>query len=291
MKPEIITNYRCQIGEGPIWHKMEKRLYWVDIPRGEVFRFDPATNTGEIYYKGEEPVTGLTIQEDGSILFFFQKGAVANFKDGNLNIIIDHIPGMSGSGLNDMIADPKGRVLWGSIPKDLFSGKRTCGLHRIDTDGSTSLVEEGIGVSNGLGFSPGGKHLYYTDTMVRTIYRYDYDQESGALSNRKVFVEIQEEDGDPDGMTVDAEGYVWSALWGSNSVVRFDPLGKEDRRVRLPAMKISCVCFGGDDYEDMYVTSAIAGPMGQDDSEAAGALFRVRAGIRGVPEYFSRIGL
>ena len=291
MNPEVITDYRCQIGEGPIWHSIEKRIYWIDIPRGEVFRFDPVTNEHEICYKGSEQVSGLTIQEDASILLFFQRGAIAILRDGDLDFIIDNIPDIRGIGLNDMIADPKGRVLWGSIPEDIFSGELTCGLYSIDTDGSVSMIEEGIGVSNGLGFSPGGKHLYYTDTMLRRIYRYDYDEDKGTLSNKSVFVEVKEEDGDPDGMTVDAEGYVWTAVWGSKSVVRYDPHGKEDRRVQLPALKISSVCFGGNEYEDMYVTSAIAGPMGPDDNEAAGALFRVRPGIRGVPEYFSRIRL
>ena len=291
MKPEVITDYRCQIGEGPIWHSIEKRIYWVDIPRGEAFCFDPETNEHKICYKGDEQLSGLTIQEDGSILLLFQRGAIAILRDGDLKFVVDKVPGLRGIGLNDMIADPRGRVLWGSIPEDIFSGEFTCGLYCIDTDGSVSMIEEGIGVSNGLGFSPGGKHLYYTDTMVRSIYRYDYDEERGTLSNKSVFVEVPEEYGDPDGMTVDSEGYVWTAVWGSKSVVRYDPQGKEDRRVKFPALKISSVCFGGNEYEDMYVTSAIAGPMGPDDDETAGALFRVRPGIRGVPEYFSRIGL
>ncbi len=289
MKPEIISDYLSQIGEGPIWHSIEKRIYWVDIPEGKVLRFNPDIKKHEICYEGEL-VHGLTVQEDGSLLIFFQRGAVANWRDGKLRFIIDEIPNLLGIGLNDMIADPRGRVYWGSIPSDIFAQERQCGLYRIDTDGSITLVADDIGVSNGLGFSPDCKHLYYTDTLVSRIYMFDYDMESGDLTNQRIFVEIDKEDGDPDGMTVDAEGYVWTAQWGSHAVVRYSPQGIEDSRIRFPAKKVSSVCFGGEEYRDMYVTSAIAGP-GEDSSETAGALFRIETSFQGVPEFFSRIGL
>ena len=232
---------------------------------------------------------GLTVQEDGSLLFFIQRGAVAHWKDGRIKFIIDQIPDKRGFGFNDVIADPLGRVFWGSIPSDLFSKERICGLYCIDTDGSTRLVADDIGVSNGLGFSPDGQHLYFTDTMMSRIYVFNYDQKSGNLTNRRQFVEFNKEDGDPDGMTVDSEGHVWTALWGSSAVIRFTPQGVEERRITLPAKKVSSVSFGGEDYKDMYVTSAIVGPGGEDDSESAGALFRVETSIQGVPEFFSRI--
>ena len=288
MKPEIITDYRCQIGEGPLWHPMEKRIYWVDIPQGKVLRFNPETGKHEICYEGEH-VHGLTVQEDGSLLFFIQRGAVAQWNKGRIKFIIDQIPDKRGFGFNDVIADPLGRVFWGSIPSDLFSEERVCGLYCIDTDGSTKLVADDIGVSNGLGFSPDGQYLYFTDTMMGRIYVYNYDQKSGNLTNRRLLAEFKKEDGDPDGMTVDAEGHIWTALWGSSAVVRLTPQGAEERRIALPARKVSSVSFGGEDYKDMYVTSAIAGPGGEDDSEAAGALFRVETSIQGVPEFFSRI--
>lgn len=245
----------------------------------------------EICYEGDEEVHGLTIQEDGSLLLFLQRGAIANWKAGKIKFIIDEIPDLRGIGLNDMIADPVGRVFWGSIPSNLISGELLCALYRIDTDGSTEIVADDIGVSNGLGFSPDGRLLYYTDTFMHRIYMFDYDQKSGTLKNRRVFVEIDEKDGDPDGMTVDREGYVWTAQWGSNAVVRYTPQGIEERRISFPAKKVSSVCFGGKEYRDMYVTSAIAGPRGEDDNEAAGALFRIETSIRGVPEFYSRIGL
>lgn len=288
MKAEIITDYRSQIGEGPLWHPIEKMLYWVDIPEGKVLRTDPATGKYEICYAGE-PVHGLTVQADGSLLLFLQRGAIARLKGSDLTPLLNGISGFRGYGFNDMIADPMGRVFWGSIPADLFSGERECGLYRIDIDGSVTLVAGDIGVSNGLGFSPKCDKLYYTDTFMRRIYVYDYDKESGDLGNRKMFIEFPKEAGDPDGMTVDAQGYVWTALWGSSSVVRLTPQGTEDRRVLIPAKKASSVCFGGEEFTDMFITSAIAGPMGVDESPSAGALFRIKSTIKGVPEFYSRI--
>ena len=288
MTVEIITDFRSKIGEGPLWHPIEKALYWVDIPEGKVIRFDPFDDNYEICFSGE-PVSGITVQSDGALLIFLQKGVIVRLQKGKLTVILENIKGFQGFGLNDMIADPLGRVFWGSIPDNLFSGKKECGLYRIDTDGSAALVADDIGVSNGLGFSPTCDKLYYTDTFMRRIYVYNYDKQSGNLGERSVLVEFSKEEGEPDGMTVDAQGYVWTALWGSGSVVRFTPQGTEDRRVDFPAQKVSSVCFGGNDYNEMYVTSAIAGPPADDESELAGALFRIRGAIKGVPEFFSRI--
>jgi D-xylonolactonase len=269
---------------------MEKRLYWVDIPQGRLYRFDPVTKEQEICYEGE-PVSGVTVQEDGSLLLFMQRGAIANLRKGNLKFIINRMSDTHVYGFNDMIADPMGRVFWGSLPANEYVKERYCGLYRIDTDGSITLVAEDIGLSNGLGFAPGCNKIYYTDTILRRIYQFDYDKKTGSLTNRRVFVEIQADDGDPDGMTVDAGGYVWTALWGSHAVVRYTPQGIEERRIRFPAKKISSVCFGGENFRDLYVTSAIAGPRGHDESDTAGALFRISLDIQGVPEFFSRISL
>jgi sugar lactone lactonase YvrE len=132
--------------------------------------------------------------------------------------------------------------------------------------------------------------MYYTDSRARTIYLFDYDQTSGAISNQRVFVQTPEGDGVPDGMTVDAEGYVWSARWGGSALVRYTPDGVEEQRITFPAKKVSSVTFGGDDLSDIYVTTALQGSKAEEGA-GAGALFRVNVGIRGVSEFFSRVRL
>ena len=287
MEPELVADYECRVGEGPIWHPMEKQIYWLDIPRGLVFRFNPATNEHGVCYEGD-PVGGLTIQADGTVLFFMSRGAVAIWREGKLEYVIDEIPKERDGRFNDVITDPAGRVFCGAMPTKEHPGT----LYLLDTDGSIKPVLEEVGLPNGMGFTPDRKQMYFTDSHidVRRIYRFDYDQESGNLSNRVIFLEVPPGQGVADGMTVDAEGYVWSARWGGGVLVRYTPQGVEERRIKFPTQKVTCATFGGEDYSDIYVTTA-GGYNRPEEGPGAGALFRLKLGIRGVPEFFSRIRL
>ncbi len=285
MKPELIVDYQCHLGEGPIWHPFEKRIYWLDISRGLIFWLDPATKEHRICYEGET-VGGMTIQKDGTLLLFMAKGTIAIWRDGQLEQVISEIPEVRESRFNDVIADPVGRVFCGTLSTE----KRLGRLYRLNTDGSITTILEDVKVSNGMGFSPNCKHMYHTDSRMRKIYLFDYDQNNGNLTNRHVFVETPANEGAPDGMTVDAEGYVWSARWGAGILVRYTPQGVEQTRIQFPARKVSSVTFGGEDYTDLYVTTA-GGHNKSEEGQGAGALFRLRPGVRGVPEFFSRVGL
>ena len=285
MQPERIADYACETGEGPLWHPLEKRVYWCDIPAGRMFRYDPATGHHEQVYQGDV-VGGFTIQADGSLLLFMARGAVKIWRDGEMTAVIEEIPDETETRFNDVVADPAGRVFCGTMPTPNRKGR----LYRLDTDGTLHKILEGIGCSNGMGFTPDRRQMYYTDSPALEIYRFDYDGATGAIDNRQVFVKTPEGEGVPDGMTVDAEGYVWSARWDGNVLVRYTPDGAEDRRITFPAKKVSSAIFGGDDYTDIYVTTA-GGDNKPEEGEGAGALFRLSPGIQGVAEFFSRIGL
>jgi D-xylonolactonase len=286
MQPELIADYQCQTGEGPLWHAAEKRLYWVDIAKpGRMFCYDPATGKHEQVYEGET-VGGFTVQADGALLLFMDRGAVKTWRKGQLTTVIEDIPDERASRFNDVFADPMGRVYCGTMPTKERLGR----LYRLDTDGSIHLVLEGITCSNGMGLTPDRKQMYYTDSMVRKIYLFDYDQATGALTNQRLFLKTPDDEGVPDGMTVDAEGYVWSARWDGNALFRYAPDGREVLRVPFPAKKVSCPTFGGEDCMDLYVTCA-GGADKAAEGPGAGALFRVRLGIRGVPECLSRVRL
>lgn len=285
MQPEIIADYACVVGEGPLWHPMEQRLYWVDIPTGRMFRYDPASQTHEHFYAGEI-VGGFTVQADGALLLFMAKGAVKIWRQGELTTIIDEIPEERDSRFNDVIADPEGRVFCGTMA----TAERLGCLYRLDTDGRLTRILEGIGCSNGMGFTPDLRQMYYTDSPKRELYLFDYDRKTGEITNQHVFVRTAEGEGVPDGMTVDAEGYVWSARWDGSCLVRYSPDGEEERRLMFPAKKVSSVTFGGEEYADMYVTTA-GGDTKEVDGPAAGALFRINLGIKGVPEFLSKVCL
>ena len=283
METELIADYRCITGEGPLWHPDEKRVYWVDIPQGRIFRYEPATGAHEMYYEGDV-VGGFTIQPDGALLLFGAGGAVKTLQAGQLTTVIEGIPDERESRFNDCIADPRGRVYSGTMSTDERLGR----LYRLDPDGSITKLLDGIGTSNGMGFTPDGEHLYYTDTRQHEIYIFDYDEASGAITNQRVFASVPSDGGGPDGLTVDADGCVWSARWGGGCVVRYAPDGREDSRIGLPASNVSSVIFGGEDYTDIYVTTA-GGDDKVKNGPGAGALFRVNLGIQGVPEFRSRI--
>ena len=285
MRPELIADYECDTGEGPLWHPDEKRLYWVDIPAGRIFCYDPATGTHEQCYEGEV-IGGFTIQSDGALLLFMAKGAVKIWREDGLTTIIDEIPDERDSRFNDVIADPAGRVFCGTMATKDRLGR----LYRLDLDGTLTKVLDGIGCSNGIGFTPDRKQMYYTDSRKQEIYLFDYDRDTGAITNQRLFAQTPEGEGVPDGMTVDAEGYVWSARWDGSCLVRYAPDGTEDRRIPFPAKKVSSAIFGGEDYTDIYVTTA-GGNNKEEEGSGAGALFRINLGIQGVPEFPSRIKL
>ena len=285
MKPELIADYGCVTGEGPLWHPGEEKLYWTDIPTGRLFRYDPATGAHEQCYEGDV-VGGFTIQADGSLLLFMARGAIKVWRTGELSTVVDEIPAERESRFNDVIADPVGRVFCGTMPTETQPGR----LYRLDTDGTLSKLLDDISCSNGFGFTPDRQHMYYTDSFKREIYLFDYDRDSGEIANQRVFVQTPEDEGFPDGMTVDAEGCVWSARWDGGCLLRYAPDGREIMRVDFPARKVSSVTFGGADYGDMYVTTA-GGDDKAREGTGAGALFRLNLGIQGVAEFPSRIAL
>jgi len=287
VEPELLADYQCVTGEGPLWHPGERRVYWVDIPKGRLFRYDPGTGAHEQVYEGDV-IGGFTIQADGALLLFMAKGAIKTWRGGQLSTVIEAIPGEEQTRFNDVIADPEGRVFCGTMAIPERAGR----LYRMDRDGTLTEVINEVGVSNGMGFTPDRKTMYYTDTRRRDISLFDYDRRSGAISNRRPFVTVpqREGEGSPDGMTVDAQGYVWSARWDGGCLVRYAPDGQEERRVYFRAKKVSSVVFGGEDYQDMYVTTA-GGQNKATEGTGAGALFRLRLGIQGVPEFPSRVGL
>ena len=282
-QPALIADYSCETGENPLWHPLEQKLYWTDIPTGRLFRYDPATGYHEQCYQGR-PVGGFTIQEDGSLLLFMDRGTVALWRDGVLTEVIPELKEELSTRFNDVIADPYGRVFCGTMSTPGRRGR----LYRLDVDGSCHVILEDVGCSNGMAFSPDLKTFYHTDSLAYEISSYDYTAETGLLQNRRVFAHFDEADGLPDGLTLDAEGRVWTALWDGSSVARLLPTGEVDRRISLPTRKVSSLTFGGPELQDMYITTA-GGHTKEEDGDSAGGLFCAKEQVCGISEFFSHI--
>jgi sugar lactone lactonase YvrE len=286
MPLQMISDQATQTGENPLWHPVEKRLYWTDIPTGRLFRYDPVTNETEQIYDGET-VGGFTFQEDGSLLLFMERGRIALWRDGELTTLINEIPAERESRFNDVIADPQGRVFCGTMPTATALGR----LYRLDPDLSLHLILEGINISNGLGFTPDQKSLYYTESVARKIYIFNYDADTGEISNQRIWKEIPPNEGVPDGLTVDAKGCIWSARWDGAAVYKYAPTGENIQKIEIPALKVTSITFGCEDLNTLYITTALDGGTKADEGDGAGALFRLRVDVAGLPEFFSKAGL
>ena len=287
LTPELVADTTCALGEGPLWHPGEAQLYWTDITGGRLYRYSPATGQHEACYSGA-PVGGFTVQADGSLLLFMERGAIKRWdpRDGSLTTFFEEIPEVRESRFNDVSADPAGRVFCGTMGMPNRDGR----LYRLDTDGTLHTALEGVGISNGIGFTPDHTRMFYTDTILNRIDVFDYDVASGGLSNRRIFAEVPESGGLPDGLTVDAEGGVWGARWDGSCLVRYTPDGREETRVTFPARKVSSAAFGGPDSRDLYVTTA-GGDDRENEGSGAGALFRLRPRVPGLPDFVSRVRL
>ncbi|HEX3846788.1 MAG TPA: SMP-30/gluconolactonase/LRE family protein [Steroidobacteraceae bacterium] len=288
MQPENVVSVGNVIGEGPRWNAAEQRLYWVDfIENQNIHTWDPASRELRTH-RTEAPVSALGFRRAGGLIVATGGNiAECDLRTGSLRLLasVDERPLMR---LNDGAVDAEGRFWVGSMhtqQQDQPHGS----LHRYDPDGSVHTMDSGITVSNGLGWSPDQRTLYFVDTFRRAVYAYDYSRATGSIGKRRVFVRTLEADGYPDGMAVDAEGHVLVAFWGGWKVARYAPDGALEREIRFPVANPTACAFGGPGLDELYVTSAKLA-LAADQLAAqpmAGDLFRVRLGIRGQPEpYF-----
>jgi len=280
---DLVANYQCVTGEAPLWHPDEGVLYWVDIPNGCLYNYDPQNKVAKKVFQSGQ-IGGFTIQEDGGLLLFMEQGAVKFLKDGNLSTILESIEGEEHSRFNDVIATPDGSVLCGTMP----SGNKPGSLYKLDRDRKISLMIEDAGISNGLGFSNNLGYAYHTNSTRRTITKYEFDSDTSRLGKGKIIVSTPDDGSVPDGLTVDSEDCIWSARWDGWALYRYNSLGGEIAKVIFEVRKVSCLTFGGDDYEDIFVTSA-----GGDDlpinGSLAGATFKLNLQVKGKPEFRSKI--
>ncbi len=289
LTPELIADYVCHVGEGPLWHPDEKCVYWADIPAGKLFRYDPAANThGPCYV--DRPVGGFTRQADGALLLFRDKGNVVVWRDGTIvRTVVEGVLDLQTTRFNDVCADPEGRVFCGTMADMRHTGR----LYRLDPNGVLTLLFEGLGTPNGMGFSPDLKTLYFNDShsTTRVTWMFEYDRVTGALGARRLFRDAKacDDPGSPDGLAIDAQGGVWTARWDGGCILRHEADGRIAERMAFPVRKVSSLCFAGDDLTDIYATTA-GGHLRPTDGAHAGALFRLRGSpVAGMPRFVSRI--
>jgi sugar lactone lactonase YvrE len=294
-EPEIVVDFGDLNGEAPVWDGETGTLYWTDCVGFKFCRFQEQSRKSEVLRTGIE-VTGFALNHDGGFVIANTKGIW--FWDGaeRMTLITAEVDGAVCQ-MNDAAADPMGRFLAGSCFYEPIGDYKLGCLFRVDLNGRATVLDDGIHLANGIGFSPDAKEVYLTDSAARIIYRYDYDVRTGDVRNRSELVRVPLDEGVPDGLAVDAEGFLWSAQWYGGCVVRYDPEGKVERRILTPAKQTSSVAFGGPDLNELFITSAaqhFSSPLippnyDPDSGCIGGPLYRLHVGIRGKPQFKARL--
>ncbi len=278
-----VTASRARLGECPVWDAAQRVLYWVDILNHRVHRFDPETGGDRFFDVGD--VVGPMAPAGDHRLLIAQRHTLAflDTRKGSVTPVMTVETEAPGSRFNDGKCDSRGRFWLGSISQEPGAAN----LYRYDPDGSLQQMESGLTISNGLGWSPDERTFYLTDSAKGCIYAYDFDVNKGAIAHRRVLIDLSDESFEPDGLTVDSEGCIWSAMWDGWCVMRFDPDGQQMMRLPLPVQRPTCPTFGGSSLADLYITTASVGLSQQEiqDCIRSGDLFCISADVTGLPTH------
>lgn len=290
---ELIVDARNAVGESPFWDEVDGALYWVDIPAQTVNKWHPDQQTFS-QWRGEAQI--------GCIARYGKTDFVAGMETGLFRLTpqadgtlaqtrlaaVDHAH--AGMRFNDGRCDRQGRFWAGTMVADMSQGVAAGALYRLDAghDSAQALAPQltGFIVPNGLAFSPDGRTMYVSDShpSVQKIWAFDYDTETGTPSNRRLFVDMNQYPGRPDGAAVDAHGYYWICGNDEGVIHRFSPEGELERSLPVPVKKPAMCAFGGVDRDVLYVTSIRPAHIDLTDQPLAGGLFALHPGIAGLPE-------
>lgn len=275
MDVDVALDATARLGEGPVWDARSSTLRWVDIERGQVHRFDPASGTDTFFEVGE-PVGTVAVRAAGGLVLATKTGLYTCLDNGGQRTLLHEVDtDPPGGRFNDGKADPWGRF-WAGTMLDGPAG--AAALYRLDPDHSLHRVVTDVSISNGLGWSPDGRTMYYVDTPTRGVDAFDHDPSTGALTNRRRLTTIAR--GWPDGLTIDADGCLWLALWDGWAVQRYSPDGTLLTTVDIPAQRVTSCAFGG---STLYITTARTGLKDFTDQPKAGSLFACDPGVPGLP--------
>lgn len=269
-----VLTTRARLGECPLWNADLQQLFWVDIFNHRVHQFDPATGQDRYFDVGDLVGAIALAGQDRLLIALRDRLAFLNTQTGEVTTLYQiEFPHPSDTRLNDGKCDSQGRFWVGSISD--IAGQAA--LYRYDLDGSLHVMETELTISNGLGWSPDGETFYLTDSALHKIYAYDFEAETGTIRDRRILIDLSDEVAEPDGLAIDQQGNIWSALWNGWCIACFNPEGQEISRIKVSVQRPTCVAFGGADLTDLYITSASVGLSQKEVKQGffAGDLFRL----------------
>jgi len=285
LSAERILKAKANLGEGPLWDHRAKVLWWIDILASRVHRFEPKSGKNDTWDVGQMVGTVVCRKQGGLMLALEDGFATFDTESGVAKVVADPESEKSDNRFNDGKCDPAGRFWAGTMNKGDALQLWTGALYSLDTDLSIRKHLEPVGVSNGIVWSKDAKSMYYIDTASKAVDRFDYDLETGNISQRQTVFKVPEEMGYPDGMAIDNQDKLWVAFWNGWQVARICPQeGKVIATIKLPVANVTACAFGGAALDQLYITTARVGLS--DDELAkqpmAGDLFLGQPGVHGV---------
>ncbi len=289
MSPEVASSVRAELGEGPSWDAKKEILYWVDIKKGLIYAHRPGNPSDEIVASAQG-VSCVVPWSNGGLALTLQHGFYSlDLLSKKLQPISDQVDTkVETSRFNDGKCDPAGRFWAGTM--DATEKNPTGSLYLLGKDRKLKKVLSQVTISNGLGWSPDNRAMYYIDTPTRKVRAFDYSLQTGEIYNERTAVDfaVSEQKGDPDGMAVDVEGMIWVAHWGGARLTRWNPSnGNLLETLPVPADQVTSCCFAGRNLDELYITSARDGLDEKTlaSKPLAGSLFIARPGVKGLPTH------
>ena len=278
----VAVRNQAVFGEAPIWDARTQNLVCVDIIGETVYFFDPVANKDRAVAVGE-PVGSVAPRKGGGMVAATSGGISALTPSGRLDVLVRMEIDKSRRRMNDGKCDLAGRYWTGTMALDHSSPVSS--LYRVDADLTVRTMLTGVVVSNGLGWSPDNRKLYYNDTIARHVDMFDFDLATGTIGNREHLIEFRDGPGVPDGMAVDAQGCIWVAVWGGWCVRRYSPDGRLVGIIGLPVEKVTSCCFGGKNLNELFITTSRYELSEAEFAEQplGGSLFRFDMGVTGLP--------
>ena len=278
---------KASLGEGAIWNYNTQELYWIDIENKKLHIYNPTSKTNKTIEMPSHIGTVVPVNENEALTALADGVYKTNLKTGESTLFTDMKEQLSEGRLNDGKCDPAGRFWVGSMHWQQETGKAQ--LYSIDSNGELTTKIDHVTISNGIVWTKDKKTMYYIDTPTSQIKSYDYDNETGAISNEKVAVQIPQDLGFPDGMTIDEEDMLWVGMWNGNAVIRFNPkTGKVLQKIEVPAHNVTSCAFGGKNLDTLFITTASIDMTDEEKQQfpLAGSLFKVVPGVKGVNSSF-----
>lgn len=286
--PVCVWPVGAELAEGPLWQAAENAVYFVDIKGRRIHRLSAATGERQTWQAPDQP--GFIAPLGDRLFVCGLPGGLYRFDatTGQFGKLVDVEPHLPGNRLNDGFVDARGRLWFGSMDDAEQAPSGT--LYRVNETGAAIAQDDDYVITNGPAMSPDGRTLYHNDTMRRVVYAFDVAQD-GTLSGKRIFAAISG-DGHPDGMAVDAEGFLWVALFGGWRIERYSPAGELVDQVPLPCANVTKLAFGGDDLQTVYVSTAWKGltAIERQHQPQAGGLFTFRAPAPGQPQARCTVG-